>query len=57
MAAELHVSERTVENRRREVFRKTETTSVAELVRLSIEAGWEDAGDGGDTNVVETAAI
>lgn len=43
MAVELGVSERTVENRRREVFRKTETTSVAELVRLSIEVGWDDA--------------
>ena len=42
MAAELKVSERTVENRRREVFRKTETSSVAELVRLAIEAGWEE---------------
>lgn len=57
MAAELRVSERTVETRRREVFRKTETTSVAELVRQSIEAGWEDAGDKGDTNVTGTATI
>lgn len=45
MAAELKVSERTVENRRREIFRKSETKSVAELVRLAIEAGWDDAGE------------
>lgn len=45
MAAELTVSERTVENRRREIFRKTETDSVAALVRLAIEAGWDDAAD------------
>ena len=47
MAAELNVSERTVENRRREIFRKTETNSVAEVVRLAIEAGWEQAGESG----------
>lgn len=41
IASELNVSERTVENRRREVFRKTETTSVATLVRMAIEAGWD----------------
>lgn len=46
MAIELKVSERTVENRRREVFRKTETNSVAELVRLAIEAGWDEVGSG-----------
>lgn len=45
MAAELVVSERTVENRRREIFRKTETDSVAALVRLAIEAGWDEAAD------------
>tara|TARA_R110002072_G_scaffold155657_2_gene306088 strand:- start:144352 stop:145011 length:660 start_codon:yes stop_codon:yes gene_type:complete len=46
MAVELSVSERTVENRRREIFRKTETNSVAEVVRLAIEAGWEQANEG-----------
>lgn len=45
MAAQLVVSERTVENRRREIFRKTETNSVAALVRLAIEAGWDEAAD------------
>ena len=45
MAAELKVSERTVENRRREIFQKSETSSVAELVRLAIEAGWNDASE------------
>jgi two-component system response regulator FixJ len=45
MAAALMVSERTVENRRREIFRKTETNSVAELVRLAIEAGWDEVTD------------
>lgn len=37
-AGELNVSERTIENRRRSIFAKTETNSVAELVRLCIEA-------------------
>ncbi len=46
MAAELAVSERTVENRRREIFRKTETNSVAELVRLANEAGWGETVGG-----------
>lgn len=52
MAAELKVSERTVENRRREIFRKTETNSVAELVRLAIEAGWDDAAEVGESEQV-----
>ena len=38
-ARELGVSIRTVENRRHEIFTKTGTDSVAELVRLSIAAG------------------
>jgi two-component system, LuxR family, response regulator FixJ len=56
IASTLSVSERTVENRRREVFTRTETSSVAELVRLAIEAGWDDAqengnaGDDGETS-------
>jgi two-component system, LuxR family, response regulator FixJ len=52
MAAELKVSERTVENRRREIFQKSETNSVAELVRLAIEAGWDDAGEARDSEIV-----
>jgi FixJ family two-component response regulator len=42
IARALSVSERTVENRRRAIFQKTETESVAELVRLVIEAGQPD---------------
>ena len=38
IARQLDVSVRTVENRRREVFRKMQADSVAELVRLVIEA-------------------
>lgn len=52
MAAELKVSERTVENRRREIFRKTETKSVAELVRLAIEGGWDDSAEIGESEQV-----
>ena len=52
MAAELKVSERTVENRRREIFRKTETNSVAELVRLAIEGGWDDSAEAGESEQV-----
>lgn len=52
MAAELKVSERTVENRRREIFRKTETKSVAELVRLAIEGGWDDMAEIGESEQV-----
>lgn len=52
MAAELKVSERTVENRRREIFRKTETKSVAELVRLAIEGGWDDSAEAGESEQV-----
>ena len=55
IAAELSVSERTVENRRREIFTKTETGSVAELVQLAIEAGWnnvdENEGSAGEESV------
>ncbi|MHC4403772.1 MAG: response regulator transcription factor, partial [Planctomycetota bacterium] len=39
IARQLDVSVRTVENRRREVFRKMRADSVAQLVRLVIEAG------------------
>ena len=48
IAVTLSVSERTVENRRREIFAKTETKSVAELVRLAIEAGWSEEDERGD---------
>lgn len=40
-ATVLNVSERTIENRRRSIFAKTGTKSVAELVRLCIEADVE----------------
>jgi FixJ family two-component response regulator len=39
IAGELDVSVRTVENRRREIFEKTGAGSVAELVRMAIDAG------------------
>ncbi len=39
IAAELDVSIRTVEHRRHEVFSKLQAGSVAELVRLAVEAG------------------
>lgn len=39
IAAKLDVSLRTIEARRHEIFRKMEAKSVAELVRLVIEAG------------------
>lgn len=39
IAAKLGVSTRTVENRRAAIFEKTETQSVAELVRLVMEVG------------------
>jgi two-component system response regulator FixJ len=38
IARELDVSIRTVENRRRDIFAKTQTDSVAELVRMVIDA-------------------
>ena len=38
IAHELDISVRTVENRRREVFAKLQADSVAQLVRLAIEA-------------------
>lgn len=57
MAAELKVSERTVENRRREIFRKTETKSVAELVRLAIEGGWDDSAEIGESEQVGDRTI
>lgn len=41
IARQLDVSVRTVENRRREVFKKMRAESVAELVRLVIEADLE----------------
>lgn len=41
IARELDVSLRTIENRRRAVFAKMQASSVAELVRTAIEAGWE----------------
>ncbi len=44
IARQLDVSVRTVENRRREVFRKMQADSVAELVRIVIEADLEDDG-------------
>lgn len=56
MAAELKVSERTVENRRREIFRKSETKSVAELVRLAIEAGWDDTEEACESEQVGDGA-
>ncbi len=43
IAQELDVSVRTVENRRREVFEKMEAGSVAELVRMVIDAGLGEA--------------
>lgn len=43
IARNLSVSERTVENRRRSIFQKTETNSVAELVRMAIHAGHKDS--------------
>jgi FixJ family two-component response regulator len=42
IARELDVSIRTVENRRRDVFAKMKADSVAELVRMVIEAGDSD---------------
>jgi len=42
IAKQLDISVRTVENRRREVFRKMQTDSVAELVRLVIEANLDE---------------
>jgi len=42
IARQLDVSVRTVENRRREVFRKMQADSVAELVRLVIEANLDE---------------
>jgi len=42
IARQLDVSVRTVENRRREVFRKMQADSVAELVRLAIEADLDE---------------
>jgi FixJ family two-component response regulator len=42
IASQLDVSVRTVENRRREVFTKMEAESVADLVRLAIEANLDE---------------
>jgi len=42
IARQLDVSVRTVENRRREVFKKMQADSVAELVRLAIEADLDE---------------
>ena len=39
IAAELQISSRTVENRRRSLARKLQADSVAELVRMAILAG------------------
>jgi FixJ family two-component response regulator len=43
IAKELDVSVRTVENRRRDIFEKMEAQSVAELVRMVIEAEGADS--------------
>jgi FixJ family two-component response regulator len=42
IAKELHVSLRTVENRRREILKKTGAASLAELFRLVTDAVGED---------------
>ena len=49
IAKEMDVSIRTVENRRREVFTKMQVRSVAELVRLAIEAGVDRPAASGDS--------
>jgi FixJ family two-component response regulator len=49
IAKEMDVSIRTVENRRREVFAKMQVRSVAELVRLAIEAGVDRPAASGDS--------
>jgi len=39
----MNVSVRTVENRRQRIFEKTETDSLAELIRLVVETGCTSA--------------
>ncbi len=48
IAAELEVSLRTVENRRRQVLAKMKAESFAELLRLWMEAAPESTQQGGD---------
>ncbi len=47
IAQRLEVSIRTVENRRRDVYKKMQAESAVELVRLVVEAG-VDLGEGGE---------
>jgi two-component system CheB/CheR fusion protein len=42
IAAELDISQRTVENHRAAIMKKTGTRSLPELARLALAAGWKD---------------
>ncbi|KJV08630.1 hypothetical protein VZ95_16560 [Elstera litoralis] len=42
IARDIGISQRTVENHRAAIMRKTGATSIPALVRLALDAGWED---------------
>jgi two-component system CheB/CheR fusion protein len=42
IAADLHISQRTVDNHRAAIMRKTETKSLSALIRIALAAGWLD---------------
>ncbi len=50
IAADLHISQRTVENHRASIMKKTGAASMPALARLAMAATWTDAGNrNGDT--------
>lgn len=42
IAVDIGISQRTVENHRAAIMRKTGATSIPALVRLALDAGWDD---------------
>jgi FixJ family two-component response regulator len=46
IARKSQVSQRTVESRRHDIYAKTKTTGLVELMRVVLEAGWDTESQG-----------
>jgi FixJ family two-component response regulator len=57
IATEMDIGLRTVELRRSNIMRKTGATSLSELIRLAIEAGFPDAVPAGAAQEIAEAAV